>query len=233
MTMLQGPLRSPRETELLLDLAKQASSTNHTMARYSSSHLLFCYYFLFHQDPYGCRISKATIFLPSLKCEMPLHEFVGQYWDRDEWLQLLGKCTNLDFHKLAQRQHDRHSLHPHDSIWEIGPDNKKIARISSSVDKYFNVWIGPVKDWEAVFEFEGEYESANSDIEESLEPPAKQTQQDGASSQSKSGLTNQNRTIAREIKNMDHPTWLYWIILSLALHYFLYYHIIERSNFSS
>jgi hypothetical protein len=158
MTMLQGPLRSPRETELLLNQARQASSASQTMARYSSSHLLLCYYFLFHQDPYGRRISKATIYLTSLKCEMPLYEYVGQYWDREEWLHLLGKCTNLDFHKLCQRQQDKHSLPPGDSIWEFGPGKKKIARISSTVDKYFNVWIGPVKDWEAIFEFEREYE---------------------------------------------------------------------------
>jgi len=233
MTMLQGPLRSPRETELLLDLAKQASSTNQTMARYSSAHLLFCYYFLFHQDPYGCPIRKATIFIPSLNCERPLYEYVGQYWNREEWLQLLKKCTALDFHKLSQRQQDKHAPNSPGSIWEIGAGNRRIARVSSSIDIFFNVWIGPVKDWEAVFEFEGLYDSTNLDIEDSLKPPAAPVQQVIAHPKSQPASPGSEYAVARVFKDPELPIWLYWILLSIALHYILYYYIFRTSNFGS
>lgn len=90
---------------------------------------------------------------------------------------------------------------------------------------HLSMWIGPAKDWEAVFEFEGEHESANSDLEEQVRPAVKHEQPDAAFSRSRSPSPSYDYPMIRSVKHMSGPTWLYWTILSIALHYFLYHHI--------
>jgi hypothetical protein len=95
------------------------------------------------------------------------------------------------------------------------------------------VWIGPVKDWEAVFEFEGLYDSTNLDIEDSHNPPAAPVQQVIAHPKSQPASPDSEYAVARVFKDPELPIWPYWILLSIALHYFLYYYIFGTSNFGS
>lgn len=230
LTMLQGPVRSLRKTRLSSDLGKELPSTDQTMTRYSSTHTLISYYFLFQQDPYGRRITKATISLPSLKCEMPFYEYSGQYCNRKEWFRILGKFIDIDFHKLGQRQQDEHALHSPHSIWEAGSGNRKIARISSSSELNLNVWYGPVKDWEVVFEFEGEYESTDPGIQDPIKSLGDPARQVVTHTRLKSALLDHENPVARIIKQMSRITWLYWAVSSITLHYLLYDHIFQTSN---
>lgn len=162
VTLLQAPLRLPRETAYSFQMAMETSRTNNSILRYSPPLLLFCYYFMFNQDPYGCRVTNATLSSPALKRDVSLYEYVGQYWNRKEWLRLLTLCVELDFHRLAQRQQDKYLSLSYQRIWEADQAKwvkRRIARFSSSDDIHFNVWIGPLEDWSAVYEFEGEVEA--------------------------------------------------------------------------
>jgi hypothetical protein len=123
---------------------------------------------MFYQDPYGCRVTKATMSIPFLKEAVPLYDYVGRYWNRNEWLRLLSMCADLDFHALGQRQQDKYLPPSYEKIWDTGQSKwirRRVAKISSSDDVCFNVWIGPWKDWKAVFEFEGNFEGDGSDAE--------------------------------------------------------------------
>jgi hypothetical protein len=231
ITLLQGPLRLPRETDPLVDLARQVSSTNKPIeTRYSSSLFLLCYYFMFRQDPYGRPITKATISSPLLKGHRPLYEYIGRYWDAKEWLRLLSKCADLDFHKVAQREQDKHSLHSPGSIWDTGQNSKRIARISSKDDIYFNVWIGPLKDWEAVLEFEEGSQLEYLDTENPIEPVSKSAERDEAPLPSTICSTGQKSNLFKSVRHMKGSYWFHWILLSVALHYmyFIYSHILTK-----
>jgi hypothetical protein len=138
---------------------------------------------MFNQDPYGCRVTTARLSSPSLKQDVSLYEYVEQYWDRKEWLRLLTLCVELDFHKLAKRQQDRYLPLSYERIWDTGQAKwfkRRIARFSSSDDIHFNVWIGPLEDWSAAYEFEGDVEADGSESEIScvplLQPHAKAVQ---------------------------------------------------------
>jgi hypothetical protein len=232
LTMLQGPLQSAWETGRLLRLGEKATSINQAMTRYSSTHMLFCYFLLFRRDPYGCRITKATIFFPSLKCQKPFYEYLEQYWNRAEWLEIFRKFPEIDFRKLGQRQQDKHSLHSPNSIWEVGPRNKKIARMSSSFDIYLNMWYSPVNDWEVVFEFEGEFESTNTVIEDPIESPSEPEHQVIMHPEPKPALRNKRKpAMSGVIKNLNLPACLYGTVFSITLHFILYFYFLQTSGF--
>jgi hypothetical protein len=84
MTLLQGPLRLPRPPQFpALEMGAESRSTGDaSTSRCSRAVLLFCYYFFFHQDPYGHEISQAWLHSPSLKnaIPVPLYEYLSQYW---------------------------------------------------------------------------------------------------------------------------------------------------------
>lgn len=108
MTMLQGPLRIPRQNSHHSNKLIKSPPTNicASIPRYSSSLLLLCYYFLFHTDAYSNPIANATLHSISLG-STPLFTYLSQHWDRLHWLSMLSNCKMLDFHALARRQQDR------------------------------------------------------------------------------------------------------------------------------
>lgn len=178
ITLLQAPLRLPRETAPPFHMAMKTSCANNSHLRYSTSLLLFCYYFMFNEDPYGCRITNATFSSPCLKESVSLVEYVEQYWDRRVWLRILALCAELDFRKLTQRQQDRYVPFSYQITWDTGQAKhvkRRIAKIASSDDVHFNVWIGPLKDWTAIFEFEGEVDVDDS-VSETFSSPLPQQQ---------------------------------------------------------
>lgn len=163
MTMLQGPLRLPRPRRCVpFDIGTETHDTGAaTMSRCSSSVLLFCYYFLFHRDPYGHKISQAWLSSCSFKdaISVPLYEYLSQYWHGEKWLSMLGQCRDLDFHGLAQRQQDKFLGFSYAKAWDCKRGKwvrKKTAlfKFGEDGDEQSGVWIGRLSDCQAVFEFE-------------------------------------------------------------------------------
>lgn len=163
MTLLQGPLRLPRRRRsAAFDIDTETHSTGAaTLSRCSSSLLLFCYYFLFQQDPYGHEISRAWIHSRSLKdgISVPLYEYLSQYWHCEKWLGMLRQCNDLDFRGLAQRQQEKFSGFTYAKAWDCERGSwvrKKTAlfKFSEDGDGQPGVWIGPLGDCQAVFEFD-------------------------------------------------------------------------------
>ncbi|KAF8862548.1 hypothetical protein BDZ45DRAFT_190045 [Acephala macrosclerotiorum] len=165
MTMLQGPLRLPRPRKYAASNvdggAQEAGDT--PVSRCSSSLLLFCYYFLFHQDPYGVGISEALLKSRSWKnsIRVPLYEYLSQYWHGDKWLEMLSNCHDLDFHKLAQRQQEKFQGFSYSKFW----DNKRgkwvrkktaLFQFGEDGEKAPCIWIGPLDQCEVVFEFDSQ-----------------------------------------------------------------------------
>jgi hypothetical protein len=124
MTLLQGPLRLPRTYQgAPFDIdAKKIHAGTANISRCSSSVLLFCYYFLFHQDPYGHEISQAWLRSRSFKdvTPAPLYEYLSQYWHGEKWLSMLAECHDLDFVGLAQRQQEKFSGFACSKVWDYG-----------------------------------------------------------------------------------------------------------------
>ena len=162
MTLLQGPLRLPRPRRCAaFDTVTETHSTGATMSRCSSSVLLFCYYFLFHKDPYSHGISQAWLYSRSFKdrIPVPLYEYLGQYWHGEKWHGMLRQCNNLDFVGLAQRQQEKFSGFSYAKAWDYERSRwvrKKTAlfKFGEDGDGEPGVWIGPLGDCQAVFEFE-------------------------------------------------------------------------------
>lgn len=163
MTLLQGPLRLPRPRRCApFDIDAETQNTGDiTLSRCSSSVLLFCYYFLFHQDPYGHKISQAWLRSRSLKAAIPvpLYEYLGQYWHGEKWLAMLVQCRDLDFHGLAQRQQEKFLGFSYARTWDYEREKwvkKKTAlfKFGEDGDKEPGIWIGTLSDCQALFEFE-------------------------------------------------------------------------------
>ncbi|KAL5326318.1 hypothetical protein ACEPPN_007456 [Leptodophora sp. 'Broadleaf-Isolate-01'] len=163
MTLLQGPLRLPRQQRCsTLDIQAETPSTGDAiMPRCSSPLLIFCYYFVSHQDPYGHKVSKAWLHSSSFKdsVPVPLYEYLGQYWHREEWVSMLSHCNDLDFRGLAQRQQDKFPGFSYVKAWDC--DRGKWVRKKRALFKFGRceggepgVCIGPLDDCQAVFEFE-------------------------------------------------------------------------------
>lgn len=165
MTMLQGPLRIPRQRETPTQPKSAPDSVSKSPPRYSSSLLLFCYYFLFHADAYQTPITDAKLYSASLGKgieAIPLFEYLGKHWDREHWLFMLSHCQGLDFHALARRQQDK--LSP--KLIEYGQrrataekgkwTRKKRIRLEleqqGETDMRF--CVGHLEDFVAVFDFE-------------------------------------------------------------------------------
>lgn len=167
MTMLQGPLRIPRQKSRPDSPKSVPSIVSKPTPRYSSSLLLFCYYFLFRADAYQTLITDAKLYSasPGNKMEgVPLFEYLEKHWDREHWLNMLSHCQGLDFHALARRQQDK--LSP--SLVEYGQRRaagekgkwmrKKRIRLAleqqGETDMRF--CVGYLEDFVAVFDFEEE-----------------------------------------------------------------------------
>jgi hypothetical protein len=163
MTLLQGPLRLPRQYQCApfdIDARKYNAGTAN-ISRCSSSVLLFCYYFLFHQDPYGHEISQAWLRSRSFKdvTPAPLYEYLSQYWHGEKWLSMLAECHDLDFVGLAQRQQEKFLGFSCSKVWDY--ERGKWVRRKTALFKFGedgggqpSVWVGPLSDCQAVFEFE-------------------------------------------------------------------------------
>jgi hypothetical protein len=163
MTLLQGPLRLPRPRSCApigMDAETQDTGAA-TISRCSSSVLLFCYYFLFHQDPYGHEIHHAWLHSHSYKgaIRVPLYEYLSQYWRGEKWLIMLEQCHDLDFLGLAQRQQEKFLGFSYAKAWD-GVRGKwvrnKTAWFKFGKDGRVqpDIWIGPLSDCQVVFEFE-------------------------------------------------------------------------------
>lgn len=162
MTLLQGPLRLPRSQRCgALKMENETPNIGTGTNRCSSSLLLFCYYFMFQQDPYGHQISKAWLHSSSFKHggPVPLYEYLRQYWHSDKWLGMLSHCNDLDFHGLAQRQQEKFAGLTCAKAWdcERGKWYRKMTasfKFGGDGDGEWGVWIGPLDNCQAVFQFE-------------------------------------------------------------------------------
>jgi hypothetical protein len=85
MTMLQGPLRLPRHHRETSNPAERAQEGG-LPSRYSPTYVIFCYYFIFRRDPYGCKITNARLHSASVKESLPLFDYLSKYWDRECWV---------------------------------------------------------------------------------------------------------------------------------------------------
>ncbi|KAL5313420.1 hypothetical protein ACEPPN_019153 [Leptodophora sp. 'Broadleaf-Isolate-01'] len=131
------------------------------MPRCSSSLVIFCYYFIFHGDPYGHRVSKVWLYSSSFKDNfpVPLYKYLSQYWHREEWASMLPHCNDLDLHGLAQRQQGKFPGFSYTKVWDH--ERGKWVKKKTAFFKFGrceggepSVWIGPLSDCQAVFEFE-------------------------------------------------------------------------------
>lgn len=158
MTLLQGPLRLPRDQRAATpDIGVDPAMVK---PRFSRALLLFCYYFLFHQDPYGHEITSAWLhssLLPGFR-PVPLWDYLGRFWHRDKWLQMLSQCNGMDFRELSQRQQDKFAGISYSDTWNY--ERGKWVKRKKALFKFggdgdeAGVWIGPLAECEAVFEFE-------------------------------------------------------------------------------
>jgi hypothetical protein len=85
VTLLQGPLRIPRLESHSPDVKNQED------AKYSTTLLLLCFYFLTRQDPHGHKIAWATLRPRAMSEPMEFWEHVGRYWDGAQWRQMLTR----------------------------------------------------------------------------------------------------------------------------------------------
>jgi hypothetical protein len=156
MTMLQGPLRLPRHQGITSNPPESPQEVA-SSPRCSSSLLLFCYYFLFRRDPYGCKITSAKLHSASEKESLPLFDYLNQYWDGEQWLRMLSQCHGLDFHAVARRQQDKHRLFAYDNVMLNDRGKwvkKKTTTLSLVQDGETRFCVGYLDDFVAVFEFE-------------------------------------------------------------------------------
>lgn len=139
MTLLQGPLRLPRRQ-------RDTSSAGDTdapdvgsaiLSRCSGALSLFCYYYMFRQDPYGHLISKAWLHSNSLKDREPasLWEYLNRYWHGDEWRGMLSNCNDLNFVGLTQRQQAKFSGLLFTKHWDY--ERRKWVRKKTAVFKFW------------------------------------------------------------------------------------------------
>jgi hypothetical protein len=184
---------------------------------------------MFRRDPYGRRVTNATLASPDLKNQpMPLYEYVGHYWDSKEWCRLLALFVDLDFHNLHRRQQDKNLLpSSYRKIWDTGRNKwskRRITRLSSSDDRYLNVWIGPLKDWIATFEFEDDIDEDGVDVGGCLSvESARQRKNMPDSAELRWNSPSKGGIVLQLIKSIGWTSWLYWLLLSVALHYLLEY----------
>ena len=248
MTLLQGPLRLPRARRCTpYDIEAETYNTGDiTLSRCSSSVLLFCYYFMFHQDPYGHIISQAWLRSPSLRDAnpVPLYEYLSQYWHGEKWLSMLGKCRDLDFLGLAQRQQDKFLGFSSAKAWNYERQKwvtKKTAlfKFGEDGDKQPAIWIGTLSDCQVVFEFE-EQEFEEQEFEDSplagnelvekfvLEafPPVPAV----TSPMPKSGGSRVLFPVLQLVKALSQQLFTVAIILSSFLVCFLYLYLISRPS---
>jgi hypothetical protein len=182
---------------------------------------------MFRHDPHGRRITNATISSPDLKNQnMSFYEYVGQYWDSKEWRRLAALMVDLDFHNLHRRQQDKNLVpSSYRKIWDTDQNKwskRRITRLSSLDDRYVSVWIGPLKDWIATFEFEEDMNEDGEDIEGCLSVESALQRKNmhlswelGWISPTKGGI------VLQLIKSIRQTSWLYWLLLPIALHYLL------------
>jgi hypothetical protein len=235
MTLLQGPLRLPRPRRSApFDIDAETHNTcNVTLPRCSSSALLFCFYFLFHQDPYGHVISQAWLRSPSLKdsVPVPLFEYLGQYWHGEKWLTMLEQCRDLDFLGLAQRQQQKFLGFSYAKTWDCVRQKwvrKKTAlfKFGEDGDKQPSIWIGTLNDCEAVFEFvEQECEGsslAGNEVVEKVVPETFLPVRAVTSHVPKSGQSLVLFQSLKLLKALAQQPATVGVILSVFLIYFLY-----------
>lgn len=152
ITLLQGPLRIPRQN---------SSNVTKTpaMYKYSTPLLLFCFYFLFQQDPYGSKIRSATLHSRYLRKPVPFYEYTQKYWDGEHWKRMLSHCKGLDFRALAERQQGKFTGFTWSRSTDTGcgkSTRKRVATFNFCADEEWIVRIGPLEKFQVVFEFEGE-----------------------------------------------------------------------------
>ena len=243
MTLLQGPLRLPRPSRCApFDIEADTYNTGDTtLSRCSSSVLLFCYYFLFHQDPYGHGISQAWLHSRSVKdaIPVPLYEYLGQYWHGKKWITMLGQCRDLDFLGLAQRQQDKFLGFSSAKAWDYGRQKwvrKKTAlfKFGEDGDKQPGIWIGTLSDCQVVFEFEEqEWEDsslAGNELVEKLVPEAFPPVPALTSPMPKSGGSCVLFSVLQLVKALSQQLFTVAIILFSFLVYFLYLYLIRRPS---
>jgi hypothetical protein len=220
MTMLQGPLRLPRHQEITSNppesLQEVASSP-----RCSSLLLLFCYYFLFRYDPYGCKITSAKLHSASEKESLPLFEYLNQYWDGEHWLQMLSQCHGLDLHAVARRQQDEHRLFTYDKVMLNDRGKwvkKKTVTLSLVQDGETRFCVGYLDDFMAVFEFEEDCEENGCEEQEG----------DIISERVQSGSKSSYISSQNLLKDLSQHLFLEIVILVVFIHllYFLYIRLI-------
>jgi hypothetical protein len=243
MTLLQGPLRLPRPRRCPpFDIEADTYNTGDiTLSRCSSSVLLFCYYFMFHQDPYGHVISQAWLRSPSLKdaIPVPLYGYLGQYWHGEKWLAMLGKCRDLDFLGLAQRQQDKFLGFSSAKAWSNERQKwvrKKTAlfKFGEDGDKQPGIWIGKLSDCQAVFEFEEqECEDsllAGNTLVEKFVPEAFPPVPAVTSHMPKSGGSRVLFQVLQMVKVLSQQLFTVAVILSSFLIYFFYLYFRSRQS---
>lgn len=215
MTLLQGPLRLPRQQRCFdLDIQAETPSIGAaTMPTCSSSLLLFCYYFLFHGDPYGHEVSKAWLHSSSFKdsAPVPLYEYLTQYWHGEEWVSMLLHLNDLDFRALSQRQQDKFLGFSYVEPWDC--DRGKWVRKKRALFKFGRceggepgVWIGPLGDCQAVFEFE--YPDCGDDV---------LAENEGSDKLAPNAFTPVPETIAPAPKSRPDLILIYGLILIITL----------------
>jgi hypothetical protein len=235
MTLLQGPLRLPRPRRCApFDIDTETHSIGDiTLSRCSSSVLLFCYYFLFHQDPYGHKISQAWLRSRSLKdaTPVPLYEYLGQYWHGEKWLIMLGQCRELDFLGLAQRQQEKFLGFSYARTWDGEREKwvkKKTAlfKFGEEGDKQPGIWIGTLSDCQAVFEFEEQeckdIPLTGKDLVEKFLPEAFTTVPAVASPVPKSGGSLVLFQVLQLVDALSEQPFIVWVIFSVFLIDFLH-----------
>ena len=158
MTILQGPILLPRNSSSP-DVLPQQNVDACLSPRFCRNLLVFCYYFIFVKDPYGFDVSRATLHSPSLGSSVSFYTYISQYWKRDEWVEMLRTAPDLDlnFQGVAQRQQDIFPGFTYEEEYRSEKDKwvtKRIATFKSSMTGNGPVWIGPLNDWVAVFEFD-------------------------------------------------------------------------------
>ena len=164
ITLLQGPLRIPRSSSGTSSGAKSPARD-----KCSSSLLLLCFYFLFHQDPYGRKISSATLHSQYLRHSVPFYEFIARYWDGEHWKRMLQECKGLDFVALAQRQQKKFTGFTWTRSLDRGGGKwvrRRVATCNFCGDEEWTVRIGPLDEFQVVFEFEDEECADGSRIED-------------------------------------------------------------------